>query len=113
MPWLDANRSRIGSTSRTFVKLWDVDSGALLRSFEEHGDAVNSVALSADGRRALSGSYDRMLKLWALSASSSADTCLASFTRDGPITAVALDESHARAVVGDSLGRILAFELRG
>ncbi|HEU4578268.1 MAG TPA: hypothetical protein VFS67_08440 [Polyangiaceae bacterium] len=36
----------------------------LLRSFEGHTSSVDSVALSADGRRALSGSDDDTLKLW-------------------------------------------------
>ena len=36
----------------------------LLRTFEGHSGAVNSVCLSADGKYALSGSSDKMLKLW-------------------------------------------------
>lgn len=38
--------------------------GPLLRTFESHSDGVMAVALSEDGKRALSGSGDRTLKLW-------------------------------------------------
>jgi hypothetical protein len=48
------------------LKLWEVAAGRPLPTFEGHADAVTAVALSADGRYALSGSADRTLKLWAL-----------------------------------------------
>jgi predicted NACHT family NTPase len=46
------------------LKLWDVASGRLLRSFDGHSDWVNSVAFAPDGRTVLSGSADGTLKLW-------------------------------------------------
>jgi WD40 repeat protein len=48
------------------LKLWDVASGRLLRSFEGHSDWVNSVAFAPDGRTVLSGSSDGTLKLWGV-----------------------------------------------
>jgi len=46
------------------LKLWDIETGLLLKTFEGHTDEVLSVALSPDGRLALSGSKDKTLKLW-------------------------------------------------
>ena len=43
---------------------WLVEQGGELRHFEGHTDWVSSVALSADGRRALSGSRDQTVRLW-------------------------------------------------
>jgi len=44
--------------------IWDLETGVELRRF--HADAVACVAVLPDGRRALSGSYDRTLRLWDL-----------------------------------------------
>ena len=46
---------RVSST----LRLWDLETGAKLRRFE--GQGVTVVALLADGRRALSGSWDNTL----------------------------------------------------
>ena len=56
-----------GSGDKT-LKLWEVASGRLIRTFEGHSRAVNSVAFSPDGRYALSGSDDKTLKLWDVSS---------------------------------------------
>jgi WD40 repeat protein len=43
---------------------WEVASGHLLNTLTGHTHWVNSVALSPDGKLALSGSRDGTLKLW-------------------------------------------------
>ncbi|MCK5522475.1 MAG: hypothetical protein KAI83_05000, partial [Thiomargarita sp.] len=48
------------------LKLWEVNTGAEIRTFAGHTDIVYSVAFSPDGRYALSGSFDYTLKLWEL-----------------------------------------------
>ena len=48
------------------VKVWDLTSGQELRTLTGHADWVNSVAVSADGRLALSGSSDTTVKVWDL-----------------------------------------------
>jgi WD40 repeat protein len=40
--------------------------GPLIRTVEGHRDAINAVAVTPDGRRAVSGSIDRTLRLWDL-----------------------------------------------
>jgi hypothetical protein len=52
------------STSGKAVRLYDVESGHLRRTFEGHTGSVEAVALSPDGKRMLSGSTDETLKLW-------------------------------------------------
>ena len=43
-------------------------TSAAMRTFEGHTQGVHSVALSADGRWALSGSYDNTLRLWEVAS---------------------------------------------
>lgn len=48
------------------MKLWDLTTGKGVRAFK-HTDLVAAVSFSQDGKKALSGSYDKSLKLWDLS----------------------------------------------
>ena len=48
------------------IKLWEVESGALLRVFEGHTDTILPLDISQDGTRMLSGSRDGSMKLWDL-----------------------------------------------
>merc|ERR1719236_427945 len=46
------------------MRLWDLNTGATVRTFQGHTKDVNSVAFSADNRQIVSGSRDRTIKLW-------------------------------------------------
>jgi len=58
----DGTRALSASDDRT-VKLWDLHSGACLKTLEGHTEYVFSVAISPDGTRALSASSDRTSEL--------------------------------------------------
>merc|ERR1719386_99985 len=51
------------SNDRT-AKLWSVETGELVRSFEGHTDSVLSAVFSKDGDRVLTASFDSIAKLW-------------------------------------------------
>jgi WD40 repeat protein len=56
----------LASSGTLFIKLWDVGSGRLLRTFEGHEDTVYDVEFSPDGQTLLSASHDQTLKHWSL-----------------------------------------------
>ncbi len=56
----------LSASSDNTLKLWDIGTGVLLRTFVGHHDNVSAVAFLPDGRRAVSGSWDGTLRLWDL-----------------------------------------------
>ncbi|MGE0007683.1 MAG: caspase family protein [Parvibaculaceae bacterium] len=59
----DDDRVLTGGSDGT-MKLWDVETGRLIRTFPAHLDDVTSLAFFADGSRVLSGSGDKTVKVW-------------------------------------------------
>jgi TolB-like protein len=57
-------RQAISGSFDNTLKLWDVTSGRVIRTFLGHSDGVICVAFSPDGKQAISGSSDNTLKLW-------------------------------------------------
>ena len=51
------------STDKT-IKLWDADTGHLIRTLEGHTRSVTRIAFSPDGKTIASGSDDKTTKLW-------------------------------------------------
>jgi WD40 repeat protein len=75
--------------------VWDLETGYELRTLSGHQGEVNSVALSGDGRRAVSASWDKTLKVWDLESGHELRT-LAGHT--GWVMGVAVSADGRRAV---------------
>ena len=45
------------------IKLWNLDTGSLIKTIQAHGDAVSSLAIGPDGQTLASGSWDNRIKL--------------------------------------------------
>ena len=99
---------RVTSVALVLRYVWDVATGQELRSFESHAASVWSVALSADGKRALSGSYDKTLQVWDLSQG----VVIAAFTTEGAVGAVAVSLDGHWCIGGDRLGHLHRLVLR-
>ncbi|HUS03747.1 MAG TPA: WD40 repeat domain-containing protein [Chitinophagaceae bacterium] len=48
------------------ARLWDVETGALLQTFTEHGNDVMDIAFSHDGKWIATASADKTVELWKL-----------------------------------------------
>jgi WD40 repeat protein len=72
---------------------------ALLCTLEGHSNWVNGVALSADGRRAVSASEDNMLKVWDLETARELSTLEG---HSGAVNGVAVSPDGLRAVSASS-----------
>ena len=70
----DGQRALTGSYDAT-IKLWDIASGQLLKSYGGHSSPVSSVALSPDGGFFVSGDQDGSIKLWAVQERAPRLTC--------------------------------------
>ena len=50
------------------ARLWDAETGVLLRSFSGFGAAIYGGAFSPDGKHALTGGHDRAIRMWETSS---------------------------------------------
>jgi WD40 repeat protein len=101
-------------TSRPQLRpLWptlEAAGGPMLRILEGHTRSVKAVALSADGKRAISGSSDDTLRIWDL-AGNQPPRILEGHT--GNVNAVALSADGKRAVSGSDDSTLRVWDLEG
>jgi WD40 repeat protein len=46
------------------IRLWDTEKGTLLRELKGHTDRVHALAFTRDGKRLVSGSFDKTMRVW-------------------------------------------------
>ncbi|MDT9326308.1 MAG: WD40 repeat domain-containing protein, partial [Limnospira sp. PMC 1286.21] len=74
-----------------------------------HSWSVNAVAIAPDGKRAVSASDDKTLKLWDLETGE----VLATFTGEGAMESCAIAPDGVTVVAGDGSGRVYFLRLEG
>ena len=116
----DRRRAVSGSDDKT-LRVWDLESGQTLRTLQGHTEKVTlrtvqghalpvtAVALSSDGRRAVSGSHDRTLRVWDLKSGQTLRT-LQGHTHF--VNAVALSSDGRRAVSGSDDRTLRVWDLK-
>ena len=87
-------------------RLWDVESGAALRSFEGHTHHVMSIAWHDSGERLATSSADHTIKVWKVQSGEQLRT-IAGFNHE--VTAIAFVGNTAQlaAVAADGQARLL------
>jgi WD40 repeat protein len=53
-----------GSLDNT-LRIWDISSGALLKTCNVHNNTISSLDWSPDGNRIVTGSWDKTIRIWA------------------------------------------------
>ncbi|MCK5217632.1 MAG: hypothetical protein KAJ93_07575, partial [Methanosarcinales archaeon] len=79
-----------------------------VRTLEGHTDWVRAVAVTPDGRFAVSASNDRTLKVWDLKTGKA----VAGFSGDGPLLTCAISPDGDTIITGDRLGRVHFLQLK-
>ncbi|MBN8656007.1 MAG: hypothetical protein J0M11_09745 [Anaerolineae bacterium] len=62
------------AASDTTIKIWDIKTGAKLRTLKGHNRFVSDLALSSDNRKLISASYDTSIKIWDIDTGKCVDT---------------------------------------
>jgi WD40 repeat protein/transcriptional regulator with XRE-family HTH domain len=96
----DGNALATGSWDGT-VKLWDVDTGALLWS-GRHGSFINSIAFSPDGEILASSGTDSAVRFWNFKS----DRPITTLEHSDPVTFVIWNPAGDLLAIGDNKGNI-------
>ncbi|OGT92582.1 MAG: hypothetical protein A2286_12015 [Gammaproteobacteria bacterium RIFOXYA12_FULL_61_12] len=94
----DGGRLASGSWDHT-LKIWDVESGECLKTFDQHQGTIWSVTFSPGGGRLASSSSDKTVKLWDVESGE----CLQTFDQhQGRVNSVTFSPDGGRLASGSS-----------
>jgi WD40 repeat protein len=83
--------------------------GPLIRTLKGHTDWVAAVAITPDGQRVVSASYDRTLRVWNLESGEYS----AGFTGEGSISRFAVGPDGRTIIANEKSGRVHFLQLDG
>jgi WD40 repeat protein len=102
-------KTAVSVSSDKTVKVWDVETGQVLRTLEGHTSRVMAVMLTPDGKTAVSGSRDRTLKVWGVETGYVGQTLKG---HTGTVYAVALGADGKMAVSGSNDKTLKAWDVK-
>ena len=84
---------------------WDLETGALVESFPAHEASLRGVAVTKDGRLAVTAAIDRLVKVWDLRTGQE----LAAVALEGAPRCLALAADGTAVMLGDAAGNVYCF----
>lgn len=97
--WGPLNRTIISAGEDAVVRLWDSETGKLLKESDPekgHQKGITSLAKSADGSFFLTGASDKSAKLWDIRTL----TLIKTYVTERPVNAVAISPIFDHVVIG-------------
>ncbi len=91
------------------LKIWDIQSGALLHTLEGHRDWVNVVTVTPDGKRAVSASRDKTLKVWDIQSGTLLHTLEG---HSGEVTAVTIASDSKSAIAASDDNTLKVWDIK-
>jgi WD40 repeat protein/murein L,D-transpeptidase YafK len=82
-----------------FLRLWDAETGLLLRTFDAETNSINAVAFSPDGRQILTGTNEKRLQLWDIATGRAVKTMDG---HTGEVTSVAFSPDGRQVLSGSN-----------
>ncbi|KAG6813079.1 hypothetical protein H0H92_014138 [Tricholoma furcatifolium] len=73
---LASSGSEYSEGADKLIKLWDTNSGEILRTFDGHTEGISDVAWSSDGDYIASASDDKTIIIWSLELGAAARTLI-------------------------------------
>jgi len=97
-----------GSEDRT-IKLWDVQTGGVIKTFHGHTNYVNSVSISLDCTIIASGSQDKTVRLWDIQA----EECHHIIEQQDWVTHVGFSPTDPQHLISVSGRKVLHWNING
>ncbi|MCI4664374.1 MAG: TIR domain-containing protein [Neomegalonema sp.] len=91
-----------------FLKVWNLETGQLIRTFGKAGRGIGSISVSADGRQLLDNGGNTGLRLWDIASG----RLIRSFKqKTGAFASIAITPDGAKAIVGSSKSHLKLLDL--
>jgi len=91
------------------VKLWDVQTGRVIKTFYGHTDWVLSVSISADCTTIASGSDDKTICLWDIWTRE----CHCVIKQHNPVGRVRFSPTNSGHIISESGGKVWKWDVDG